>query len=250
MIRLPSTRAVASLLVLLGLAGHARAAEHVTLRNGFGVDCARQEPFGDRVRLYLLPAQGASGSTAAPNYIEVGATQIIRTEWMAEPIDAPQPAKPSSEPQRNSAATSLTPAELHEMLASAGTQHNVDADLLASVLHAESGGHVHATSRAGAQGLMQLMPSTAAELGVTDTFAPSQNIGGGTAYLDRLLTRYHDNLALALAAYNAGPAAVDRYRGVPPFAETRAYVSRVIREFNRRKRIAMGSVAALQPGTR
>jgi soluble lytic murein transglycosylase-like protein len=82
---------------------------------------------------------------------------------------------------------------------------------------------------------MQLMPATASSLGVANSFAPEQNIGGGTAYLDALLTRYHDDIALALAAYNAGPAAVDRYHGIPPYAETRAYVARVIREFNRLK---------------
>ena len=82
---------------------------------------------------------------------------------------------------------------------------------------------------------MQLMPGTAAEVGVKDAFVAAENVEGGTAYLDGLLTKYHDNLALALAAYNAGPAAVARYHGVPPFQETRAYVVRVIREFNRRK---------------
>ncbi len=86
---------------------------------------------------------------------------------------------------------------------------------------------------------MQLMPGTATAMGVKDAFAPEQNIAGGTAYLDALLTKYHDNVALALAAYNAGPAAVDKYHGVPPYRETRAYVARIIREFNRRKQTAL-----------
>jgi soluble lytic murein transglycosylase-like protein len=81
---------------------------------------------------------------------------------------------------------------------------------------------------------MQLMPATATSLGVTDSFQPDQNVRGGSAYLDALLTKYHDNLALALAAYNAGPAAVEKYHGIPPYSETRAYVARVIHEFNRR----------------
>jgi soluble lytic murein transglycosylase-like protein len=81
---------------------------------------------------------------------------------------------------------------------------------------------------------MQLMPGTASELGVKDSFKPDQNVRGGSAYLDALLIRYNDKLALALAAYNAGPAAVDKYRGIPPYSETRAYVARVIHEFNRR----------------
>jgi len=81
---------------------------------------------------------------------------------------------------------------------------------------------------------MQLMPRTATELGVQDTYKPDQNVRGGSTYLDSLLIRYHDNLALALAAYNAGPAAVDKYHGIPPYHETKVYVARVIHEFNRR----------------
>jgi soluble lytic murein transglycosylase-like protein len=107
-------------------------------------------------------------------------------------------------------------------------------DLLASLVKAESGGNVRAVSRAGARGLMQLMPATASQLGVEDSFQPDENLRGGSAYLDALLTRYHDNLALALAAYNAGPAAVDEHHGIPPYRETQAYVARVIHEFNRR----------------
>jgi soluble lytic murein transglycosylase-like protein len=131
-----------------------------------------------------------------------------------------------------------TPEEVRGMMARAGVKHNLDVDLLASVVRAESGGNIHAVSRTGARGLMQLMPGTAAQLGVKDSFHPEQNINGGTAYLDALLLRYHDNIALALAAYNAGPATVDRYHGIPPYRETRAYVARVIHEFNRRKTLA------------
>ena len=120
------------------------------------------------------------------------------------------------------------------MLAEAGEEHNIDADLLASVVKAESNGNTHAVSRAGARGLMQLMPGTAAEEGVTDSFRPDENVRGGSAYLNEMLVRYHDNIALALAAYNAGPAAVDKYHGIPPYHETRVYVARVIHEFNRR----------------
>jgi len=129
----------------------------------------------------------------------------------------------------------------------------VDEDLLASVVKAESGGYVRATSRTGARGLMQLMPGTAQQLGVADSFAPEQNVRGGTAYLDWLLTRYHDNLVLALAAYNAGPEAVDRYHGIPPYHETRAYVARVIHEFNRRvaarEKMARQNMASVTMGT-
>ena len=105
---------------------------------------------------------------------------------------------------------------------------------MAAAVKAESNGNSRAVSRAGARGLMQLMPGTATELGVNDSFEPGQNVRGGSAYLDELLRRYHDNIALALAAYNAGPAAVDKYHGIPPYHETRAYVARVIHEFNRR----------------
>ena len=99
------------------------------------------------------------------------------------------------------------------------------------MIRAESNGDVHAVSRAGARGLMQLMPGTAAGCGIADPFDPTQNVSCGTSYLRSLLNRYHDNVTLAVAAYNAGPGAVDRYHGVPPYAETRAYVVRVLNAY-------------------
>ena len=221
------------------------AAEHITLRNGSEFDCVRQEPAGDHVRLYLFPTPHAGAANIAAseesNYIEVAASSVLSVETVPDPPSSTATALLASTP----GTAPLSPAEMREMLSHAGALHNIDADLLASVIQAESNGNVHAVSRAGAQGLMQLMPSTASNLGVHNSFAPEQNIGGGTAYLDQLLTRYRDNIALALAAYNAGPAAVDRYHGIPPYTETRAYVARVIRAFNRRKLAAAKSLSMM-----
>jgi soluble lytic murein transglycosylase-like protein len=206
-------------LTLLGIARPLPAAEHVTLKNGFDLVCDHREQTGDRIRLFTNQDSG--------NFVEVDAAEIVSVDLVPDPSSAPS-AAPAAEPK-------LTETDIHQLIHQAGAQHNLDVDLLASVVRAESGGNVHAISRTGARGLMQLMPGTAAELGVTDSFRADQNINGGTAYLDTLLIRYHDHLALALAAYNAGPAAVDKYHGVPPYRETRVYVARVIREFNRRK---------------
>ena len=203
-----------------GAAG--RVAEYVTLTNGFDLICDHREQTGDRVRLYTE----ADNS----NFVEVGAADVASVETIVlRPV-----ALPASVTPKLTSAThaDLTKAELHELLSSAGAQHNLDVNLLASVVRAESGGHTAAVSRKGAQGLMQLMPKTAAQLGVSDSLRPEENVAGGASYLDSLLTRYHDNLALALAAYNAGPAAVDRWHGVPPYRETRLYVARIIRDFN------------------
>jgi len=221
------------LAVIALVCPYARAIEHVTLKNGFELDCVRRESVGDKIRLYLDGQDKASADDS--NYLEVAADSIVRVDTIADP-PTPSPAVTMLHP-----APSMTPTkeEMHEMLAHAGAAHNIDEDLLASVVRAESGGQVRAVSRTGAKGLMQLMPATATAMGVDDAFKPDQNIAGGTAYLDEMLTRYHDNVALALAAYNAGPGAVDKYHDVPPYRETREYVARVIREFNRRKQTAL-----------
>ncbi len=208
-----------AIFALTVIAPLARAAERVTLTNGFVERCDHHAQVDGRVRLYL--------NAGEDNYIEFPPEEIAGFETVADP----PPAAPAAVTPRN---TRLSGTDLREMLARAGQQHNLDVDLLASVVKAESNGNARAVSRAGAEGLMQLMPTTASRLGVTNSFAPDQNVQGGSTYLDALLTRYHDNLALALAAYNAGPQAVDRYHGIPPYRETRAYVARVIHEFNRR----------------
>jgi len=101
--------------------------------------------------------------------------------------------------------------------------------LVKAVIHAESGGNPLAKSRSGACGLMQLMPATAAEMGIYNLFDPDQNIAGGTMYLAKMFVLFDGDKNLALAAYNAGPRAVKKYRGVPPYRETRAYIKRVLR---------------------
>lgn len=122
----------------------------------------------------------------------------------------------------------LSPSELHAIAADASARNDVPLGLVNAVIMAESGGNPSAISPVGAQGLMQLMPGTAATYHVGNPFDPRENVDGGTQYLHSLLARYNNNAELAVAAYNAGPGAVDQYHGVPPYAETRAYVARVI----------------------
>jgi soluble lytic murein transglycosylase-like protein len=126
----------------------------------------------------------------------------------------------------------------------ASGHYRLDPDLVSSVIKAESGFNVRAVSPKGAQGLMQLMPDTASKLGVPDPFDPQANVEGGTRYLRELLERYNFDLVKALAAYNAGPLRVEQYGGVPPYHETQAYVARVVKDFNKKKKIEQKRVAA------
>jgi soluble lytic murein transglycosylase-like protein len=130
------------------------------------------------------------------------------------------------------ASHSLDPAAIDSLVSGASESYGVPAGLVRAVLMAESAGNPSAISVAGAQGLMQLMPGTSSGCGIADPFDPTENVQCGTGYLHSLLRRYHNNVTLAVAAYNAGPGAVDRYHGVPPYPETRAYVVRVLNAYH------------------
>ena len=143
-----------------------------------------------------------------------------------------QPARllASSEVGRH---TFETPDAFEALIQKTAAQYNVDPALVTAVVRYESSFNPHATSRVGAAGLMQLMPATARELGVTDVYNPVQNVDGGVRYLKRMLERYDGDVKLALAAYNAGPGNVDRYGGVPPFGETQRYITKILSALER-----------------
>jgi soluble lytic murein transglycosylase-like protein len=123
----------------------------------------------------------------------------------------------------------ISPAEVDNYVQAAAKREGFTPDLLRAVIGRESGFQPCVVSSKGAQGLMQLMPTTAAELGVTDPFDPQENIDGGARYLGEMLTRYGGDLELALSAYNAGPAQVDHYKGIPPIPETINYVANIMK---------------------
>jgi len=199
----------------LCLASFAFGAELAVLHNGFSIRHERRELVGSVTRLYL--------STENNGYVDVPTADIDHFE----PDLSAGGSTGSSSPKPSGA--------LPDLVTSASGRYHLDPDLVNSVIRAESGFNAKAISPKGAQGLMQLMPSTASKLGVSNAFDPSANVEGGTKYLRELLERYHFDLLKALAAYNAGPARVQQYHGVPPYYETRAYVSKIVRDFNRKK---------------
>ncbi len=195
------------------------------LRNGFTLRYARLEPAGAATRVWLCAEAGGG-------FVEMSGLEIDRVL----PPEPPEPlagAPPSAAPSPGKPAASV-----REMVAGAAWRYGIDPDFVASVVKAESGFRPAAVSPKGAQGLMQLMPGTAAGLGVANAFDPAENLDGGTKYLRQLLDQYGGDAVKALAAYNAGPGRVEQYGGLPPYRETRAYVTRVIEEFNRAKTAA------------
>lgn len=131
--------------------------------------------------------------------------------------------------------TPASRAEINELIDKYSEQAGLDVDFVRAVINQESGFNPNATSKCGAMGLMQLMPGTAQGLGVTNAYDPEQNIQGGTKYLKGLLDRFDNNKSLALAAYNAGPNAVKKYGGIPPYQETQNYVKSVLSKYDKMK---------------
>lgn len=127
----------------------------------------------------------------------------------------------------------VPPAEIDRLVSANSAQWNVDPNLVKAIIANESGFNANATSNVGAQGLMQLMPGTAAGLGVSNAYDPAQNVWGGTRYIKGLLDRFGGDVRLAVAAYNAGPGAVEKYSGVPPYAETQNYVQNVLASYEK-----------------
>lgn len=132
----------------------------------------------------------------------------------------------------SSSTGSAVTGDFSSLINAAAKKYNIAPGLIQAVVKAESNFNSSAVSSVGAQGLMQLMPATAAGLGVTNAMDPAQNIDGGAKFLSQLLSHYNGNVKLAVAAYNAGPGAVDKYNGIPPYQETQTYVTRVMGYFN------------------
>jgi hypothetical protein len=192
-------------------AAPASRAEYIVLRSGQRLTVTGYQILGDKYHLQM------KGGT-----VDVPADQVVAIE--PEDVFTPVPhVEVSQEP-------------FGDLISAAAKRYSVDADLITSVIAAESNFDPKAISRRNARGLMQLLPTTATHLGVKNIFDPQENIDAGTHYLSDLLVLYKNDLALALAAYNAGPDRVQRYgQRVPPFAETISYIRRVKKTYNQRK---------------
>ena len=206
------------------------AADSAILRNGFSITHQHRQVLGSVTRLYLDGDQ---------SFVDIPNSEIDHFEAAPEAPKQTSALTPPIQPMPNPLPT----FDLNRAVTSASSTYQLDPDLVTSVIRAESNFNISARSPKGAQGLMQLMPQTATQLGVQNAFDPQANVEGGTRYLRQLLERYDFDLIKALAAYNAGPERIDQYHGVPPYYETKAYVARIVRDFNKKKLAAKSAVS-------
>jgi soluble lytic murein transglycosylase-like protein len=233
---------IGAVLVLAQLS--AFAAQVAVLRNGFSISFDRKELIGNSTRLYT-----------GTGYLDIASDQIESFEAEETPV-SPEPlagalagSQPTTQPLLTASQTVAAPKtaqniDLDQVVRDASSRNGLDPDFVSSVIRAESNFKTRAVSKKGAQGLMQLMPGTAAKLGVADPFDPKANVEAGTAHLSALLDQYHNDPIKALAAYNAGAHRVKQYNGVPPYRETHAYITKIVRDFNAKKRAQMKSATA------
>jgi soluble lytic murein transglycosylase-like protein len=230
----------AAVALLAAAALPCSGADAAVLRNGFSIRHERRQVIGTITRLYI---DGDNSS-----FVDVPTAEIDHFEALHEESSPRASAKANNNPQSQPAAAIVQPStDLNEVVRAASGTYHLDPDLVTSVIRAESGFNVRAVSPKGAQGLMQLMPQTASELGVHNAFDPQANVEGGARYLRELLERYDFDLIKALAAYNAGPQRVEQYGGVPPYYETKAYVARIVRDFNKKKLAAKTAAQRVDP---
>ncbi len=201
-------------LAMFLLTGSAFGGEYAVLTNGFRLHAQRHETAAGRVKLY------ENGGVS--EFAEGDVVSFEAEEWTAPAPLAPAPA-----------AVAEAEAPKGDLYSQTAKRHGLPEALVRSIVKAESNGNPKAVSPKGAIGLMQLMPGTARDLGA-DPRIPEQNVDAGTRYLKGLLAKYEDKddqVARAVAAYNAGPGAVDKYKGVPPYRETQTYVRRVLTNY-------------------
>lgn len=195
----------------------AARADYAVLRSGARLHITSYQRVGDQVRLTV---DGGTVEVAASDLVAIEPEEVFTSNPPAPTISGPYA----------------------KLISKAAEKHGVDGALIQGVIAAESNFNPRAVSRKDAFGLMQLLPETAARYSVANMFDPAQNIDAGTRYLKMLLQQYNGNLALALAAYNAGPESVERYGGVPPYPETQKYVRKITSQLAKSKKQNRGRV--------
>lgn len=214
-------KVLAAAIVILCATAFASASEVAVLQNGFTIRHDHRQVIGENTRLFTTASD--------ESFVDIPTAQIAAYAPDETPAAPEVAAAPQVQPPL---------VDLHALIQSAGERHGLDPDFVASVVRAESDFNPRAVSPKGARGLMQLMPKTADGLGVKDSFDPAANVDAGTQYLRALLDQYNGDVPKALAAYNAGEKRVAQYNGVPPYHETRAYIRKIIADYNRKKAAA------------